>query len=124
MSNTGLYTISINDNLLRTLPKKPDFIDENNNITSAVFKNSKKDTDGGVSVNIEYLVLNILEMFNIDTHTIVRLSARIPLELNCNCLHDPLPENDAHALILNVTKPIARIFAKECKIIHFEGLST
>ena len=122
MSEHALYEISNSDYLLRSLPKKPDFIGADNTFTSAVFK-KKKDEDG-VSVNIDFLVLDFDSIHNQDTHHIASLCAEVPFSLNCDCKHDPNPTNNAHALILHVTPSIARKLGKQAKLKITPKLST
>ena len=104
------HEIAESDGLIRRLPRKPSFI-SNGNITSAVFKITKKDTDNALSVDLERLITDINTTFNVNTHALVKVIAGVPMSLGCECKHTPTLDNHAHSSIYNITRAIARQLA-------------
>lgn len=70
------------DSLLRRIPLKPSHIFQGR-ITSACFKT--KPGEDGLSVDIENLVEDILNIVNKETHTVARFGAAVPIELGYEC---------------------------------------
>lgn len=95
---TSFYTITESDNLLRRIPKRPPYMNDGE-ISSAAFKPSKKDTDTGLSVDIENLTTYSKSVLDITIYDLYKISAQVPLSNGLGCKHDPLPDNNAHALI-------------------------
>lgn len=110
-----------NDLLHRTLPLQPSFIiKETGKITSAVFKLSSRDKagDNALSVNLERLVTDINNTFNSKTHGLVKIEARVPFSLECDCVHTPESDNYAHSSILGVNNNKARKLSRSCIIYY------
>jgi hypothetical protein len=75
--------------------------------TSAAFKT--KPGENGLSVDIAALTTPEKSVMNSARFNLAEISAATPLNLNLECVHNPVPENDAHALILGEnTKSIAK----------------
>ncbi|MCC6725002.1 MAG: hypothetical protein IT258_10865 [Saprospiraceae bacterium] len=108
------YEITPKDILLRRIPLKPSHIFQGR-ITSACFKT--KPNENGLSVDIEALVIDIPSSYNMDTHTLARVSASVPIELGYVCKYDPVEGNNAHALITGDTCPIAKKLALAAQVI-------
>lgn len=112
------YQITIADELLRRVPRQPAFFKEVNGIrqlSSAAFK--MKSSEDGLSVDIRALTTLAQAVPNLGTHTAAILPARVPLTMGLPCDHNPVPGNDAHALIRNVTSSIARQLAEQATVL-------
>ena len=106
------YTITEDDQLLRRIIEQPHFYKEVNGVrqpSSAAFK--LRTGEDGLSVDIMALTTLEQAVPNRATHTAAILPARVPLSLKLPCVHDPIPDNPAHALIQNVTPAVARQLA-------------
>ena len=119
------------DDLFRRLSSKPQFIDENGNPASSIFKDSR-----GVSVNLAgnrslEMIIEAEQMFfnkyNRDSSIWLRAILKVTMQV-CNdagviVRKDPLPDNANHALILGsvdcvqLNKKQARYLAKNSEII-------
>jgi hypothetical protein len=104
------YFITLNDYLYRRVPKNnPNYWKEVNGIkvpSSFAFKT--KPEEDGLSVNIVALTTSEATIGNVINFGVAEISASIPIDLGFECKHDPQPENDAHALIVGNTNPIAK----------------
>ena len=126
-SNSGNYTITDNDLLLRRFPITPNLysfykeIDGKYYPTSAAFK-TKRDEDG-LSVNIKEITHD-LDAFVGDkgSFQVAEFSAALPLENDFKCEHDPNPkedpENYAHALIIGNTQKLAKKISKQSAVVE------
>lgn len=106
-----IYQIKENDNLLRRVPKRPPYINDGK-ISSAAFKPSKRDKgeNNGLSVDIENLTTYQKSIINENEYNLYKISAEIPLKMGLECKHDPIINNDAHALIIgNINDKNARL---------------
>lgn len=108
-----LHQITPEDELLRRIILQPQFFkitpDGVRRPTSAAFK--MRSGEDGLSVDILGLTTLELAIANRSTHTGAVLSAKVPLDNRCPCVHDPIAGNQAHALIKNVTPALAKLFA-------------
>ena len=112
------YVITPEDKLIRRIIRQPDFFKEVDGVlrpSSAAFK--LKSGEDGVSVDIQALTTLEKAIPNTVTHTGAILPAQVPLSLGLPCVHDPVPGNDAHALIKNVTASIAKRLAKAAELL-------
>ena len=113
-----MYQITGADELLRRIIRQPQFtkmnLDGTERPTSAAFKLNRG--EDGISVDILALT-TIPQAINLSTHTGAILLAQVPLALSCPCVHNPVPGNNAHALILNVTPSMSRKLALGAKLI-------
>jgi hypothetical protein len=104
------YIITSHDNLYRRVPRNnPNYWKEINGIkipSSFAFKT--KTEEDGLSVNIATLTTPVATVGNINEFGVAEISASTPIGLGFECKHDPQPENDAHALIVGNTNPIAK----------------
>ena len=110
MSN---YKISNTDNLYRRVPKKEfywKYVNGKKVPSSFAFKT--KPNEDGLSVDIAALTTPELTIKKSELFGVAEFSASIPLELGFPCRHDPKHGNDAHALIVGDTKPIAKKLSK------------
>lgn len=74
--------------------------------SSAAFK-TKKDEDG-LSVDIASLTTLLQSAGNPTQYGVAEISAATPISLGYLCKQDRQPGNDAHALIVGDTNPIAK----------------
>ncbi len=74
--------------------------------SSAAFKT--KSNELGLSVNIAALTTPKETVGNAQQFGVAEISASVPINLGYTCIHDPQPNNDAHALIFGDTKHIAK----------------
>jgi len=108
------FIIQEKDELLRRVPKIPSHFN-NGSITSAAFK--PKPNEDGLSVDL--LRLTTIDFFINDPNKYLaaEIIAGDAIKEGCECIHDPLPDNHAHALIKGITKQIARKLSAICKVI-------
>lgn len=86
--------------------------------SSAAFKT--KPNKDGLSVNIAALTTPDSTAGNVEEFGVAEISASIPMGLGYDCAHDPQPGNNAHALIIGDTKPIAKKLSKAItKVFQF-----
>ena len=78
--------------------------------SSAAFKT--KPNEDGLSVDIASLTTPETTVGNPNKFGVAEISAETPINLGYVCRHDPLPDNNAHALIVGDTKPIAKKLSK------------
>lgn len=114
----NIIDISPNDDLIRRIPKTPSHL-KDGRPTSACFK--LKPGEDGISVDILRLTTVRNSIKNPKTHLAGILRASIPINYGCNCVHSPVESNEAHALIKDVNKAIARKLASECIMIELEN---
>jgi len=103
------YVITAKDNLYRRIPLKPYFWKEINGkkIPSSFAFKTKPDEDG-LSVNIAALTTIKETILDRKKFGVAEFSAKVPLELDYDCIYDPQPDNKAHALIAGDTNRIAK----------------
>lgn len=121
------YTITYADFLYRrfSILDEPNYavfwkLDNGRKIpSSAAFKT--KSNEDGLSVNIATLTTPQATVGNAKEFGVAEISASIPFGLGYDCIHNPQPENDAHALIVGDTKPIAKKLSKAVThVFNFE----
>ncbi|MBK9353486.1 MAG: hypothetical protein KA278_05430 [Flavobacterium sp.] len=78
--------------------------------SSAAFKT--KSNEDGLSVNIAALTTPKATVGNAEEFGVAEISASTPIGLGYECEYNPQPDNNAHALIVGDTKPIAKKLAK------------
>jgi hypothetical protein len=78
--------------------------------SSAAFKT--KPNEDGLSVNIAALTTPEATVGNVEEFGVAEISASTPINLGYICEHNPQTDNDAHALIVGDTKPIAKKLSK------------
>lgn len=78
--------------------------------SSAAFKT--KPNENGLSVDIATLTTPETTVGNSNEFGVAEISAETPINLGYVCIHDPMSDNNAHALILGDTKPIAKKLSK------------
>jgi hypothetical protein len=74
--------------------------------SSAAFKT--KSNENGLSVDIAELTKPEITVGNKKEFGVAEISAAIPMSLGYICKHDPMPNNNAHALIIGDTTSIAK----------------
>lgn len=112
------YSITDADFLYRRFPisEEPNYavfwkFDNGRKIpSSAAFKT--KPNEDGLSVNIAALTTPQVTAGNTEEFGVAKISASTPIDLGYECIHNLQPENDAHALIVGDTKPIAKKLSK------------
>ena len=78
--------------------------------------------EDGLSVQIGTLVDDIDLIIDRSKQTAAFLSAKIPLDLGKECVHNPTSTEYAHALIVGDTNKIAKKLAKACHKILDESI--
>lgn len=78
--------------------------------SSAAFKT--KPNENGLSVDIATLTTPETTVGNSNEFGVAEISAETPINLGYVCIHDPMSDNKAHALIVGDTKPIAKKLSK------------
>lgn len=115
----SVHQITPEDELLRRIILQPQFFkttpDGVRRPTSAAFK--MRSGEDGLSVDILGLTSLEQAIANPATHTGALLLAKVPLDQNCPCVHDPVAGNPAHALIKNVTSALAKLFAVNARLL-------
>ncbi len=81
--------------------------------SSAAFKT--KQNEDGLSVNIAALTTPEATLENDFEFAVAEISASTPIDLGYECKHNPKPNNNAHALIVGDTKPIAKKLSRSIK---------
>lgn len=117
------YQIKEEDNLYRRFPlsDEPKYsvfwkIENGQKIPSSAAFKTKKEEDG-LSVDIEKLTTPEKSCGNNNEYGLVSFGAKIPLENEHSCIHDPKEDNQAHALIVGDTNKIAKKLSKAAKRI-------
>lgn len=77
--------------------------------TSAAFKTKKDEL--GLSVDIAKLSTPESSVLDYCKFGLCKLQAKTPIDLGHGCKHDPLPENNAHSLIVGDTNRTAKKIA-------------
>ena len=114
------YQIEAHDELLRRVPRVPSMLKElpdgTLTLTSAVFKT--RPGEDGLSVDILALTTMAQAVPNPATHTAALLPAAVPMQEGYECRHNPVPGNNAHALIVGeVDKATSRRFAASARLL-------
>lgn len=78
--------------------------------SSAAFKT--KPNEDGLSVNIAALTTPKATVGDLERFGVAEILALTPISLGYLCEHNPQPDNNAHALIIGDTKPIAKKLSK------------
>ena len=114
-----LETIHDEDALLRRVPHTdPNYIKPDGTVSSFAFTPRKG--EDGLSVNIERCTTYEAAILDRSRFRLYTLPAAEPRRLGLQCLHDPKPENYAHALITgNFTKGISRQLAARAHRITY-----
>ena len=105
------YIISPQDILCRRFPIDNPFfwkwVGDRKVPTSAAFKT--KPGEDGLSVEIAHLTTADISIQDPLKFNLALLQASVPMEIGLVCIHNPLPNNNAHALIVGEnTKSIAK----------------
>ncbi len=116
-----LYTIEPDDFLYRRFPiDNPMFwkLENDRKVpTSAAFKT--KSGENGLSVDIAALTTPEKSVMYPLRFNIAEIAASVPINLGFHCIHNPMPDNNAHALILGEnTKPITKKLSLAVSKIH------
>jgi len=107
-----LYTITTNDILFRRFPIEPlsdsffKVVNGRKIPTSAAFKTKRG--ENGLSVDVAALTTPEKSVLDKEKFGLCSFPASIPLAQHFECVHDPEPDNPAHALILGDTKKLAK----------------
>ena len=113
--------IKNNDTLLRRVPyKDPKYIKDDGSLSSLAY--TPRNQDRGLSVNIERLTTYKESILNIRRFRLFAHKAIQFRELNLECEHDPLPENNAHALVVGMNpnnRKIPRKLARSATRIKY-----
>ncbi len=121
------YVITREDFLYRRFPiiDKPNYavfwkMDNGRKVpSSAAFKT--KANEKGLSVNIAALTTPESTIGNVKKFGAAEISASTPIDLGYHCQHDAQPGNNAHALIVGNTNPIAKKLSKSItQIFQFD----
>lgn len=115
-----LYVISPDDILYRRFPIEPhldSFFKEVNGKkvpSSAAFKT--KFHEDGLSVDISALTTPEESVLDPSKFGLASFPASIPMDAGHDCVHDPQPDNIAHALIFGNTGKIAKKISKSAEL--------
>lgn len=111
-----IVVVNNDDDILRRLPRIPNFIGEDKKITSAVFKLSKTDKEGdnALSVNIHKLVGNIEDIYNPLSQNLVSFKAEVPRSCGCDCVHSPVDGVYSHGSIKEYQDSYRKHFVANC----------
>ena len=114
---TDKYIIQRDNELARRVPINLTDFFKDRRPTSAAFK-TKPDEDG-LSVNV--LNLSPINETIQDKENFIAaiFTASIPIDAGFECVLDPQPENQAHALIKGNTKTIAKKMSRTCRIEYY-----
>jgi hypothetical protein len=111
--------IQRNDRLLRRIPKNPDFIKEDGVLSSSCFTIRKGER--GISVDIERLTSHGDSIKDKSRYFLYYLNASFTEDQGLKNVHDPLPDNYAHALITgNISRSVARTLAAAASRIQLD----
>ena len=109
------------DNLLRRILIHPDNFKDDNTVSSGSFKLRRLkngNIENGLSVDIERLTTYEKSIIDRKKFRLYSIEAVYVRDLELTPIHDPLPENYAHALIKGkITKGKARKLAASAKKI-------
>jgi hypothetical protein len=111
------YTITTADTLVRRIPKVPShckIIEGRIMATSGAFKTNTG--EDGLSVDILALTTLLQAVQNPQKNYAGLLKAEVPMNEKYECRHDPKDYNQAHALIVGNTRPIAKKLAAACTV--------
>ena len=110
--------IADEDHLLRRVPfRNPSYIKPDGRVTSFAFK-PKREEDG-LSVDIERLTDFKASILNPEYFQLYFIIAGFVSELGLDCVHSPLEDNYAHALIVgNFTNSICSKLARSAQRFH------
>ena len=108
-----------NDRLLRRVPfLHPNYIKPDGSLTSFSF--SLKPTEDGLSVDIERLTTYERSILDIARFRLYALRCDFVRQQGLDCVHDPLEDNVAHALIVGkIKKSLSRNLARNAVRIGF-----
>ncbi|MFZ5972940.1 MAG: hypothetical protein ACOYXA_15240 [Bacteroidota bacterium] len=114
--------INSDDNLLRRVVfQNPSFVRPDQTLTSFAFTPRK--IAGGaekLSVDIERLTTHAKSIRDRYTYRLYALTAEQVRQIGLDCEHDPLPDNEAHALIVGtVTNSKAKQLAAFARRVPF-----
>ncbi len=112
--------IEDDDFLLRRFPKDSNFsyVKPDGTLTSLVFKARRKDTDG-LSVDVERFTSYKKAIIDSVKYGLCKIQTRIIRNEKLDCIHTPIKDNPAHALIIgNITNSISKKFSYNSKIIE------
>jgi hypothetical protein len=114
-----IIKIKDDDILLRRFEYlNPNHIKDDGTITSLVFKLKK--TEDGLSVNIKKLTNYENSIIDNKRFRLCSLIVKIPRDYGLDCVHNPIDDNYAHALITgNITTPISRKLASNAIRVRF-----
>lgn len=96
----SIYEITDDDYVLRRVPTDPNYIKDDGSITSFAFRTRKG--ENGLSVDVEKLSSYEKATLGSNRFRLVKLNVgQIRHDINdgLDVIHDPLPDNTAHALI-------------------------
>ena len=107
------------DSLLRRAPyTDPNYIKPDGSLSSFAF--TPKRGEDGLSVNIERLTTYEKSLQDHNRFRLYSIMALEPRRLGLTCRYDPLPDNNAHALIVgHFTKGISRQLAARASRVAY-----
>lgn len=104
--------------LRRVLFLDPNFIKPDGTPASSCF--SLKRGENGLSVEVERLTTYEKAIKDVSKYRLFSLHCSFVRSLNLECVHDPLPDNYAHALICgDIKRSVSRKLAQNSMLIDY-----
>lgn len=117
-----IVSIGNEDNLLRRIPILPNYIKPDGSISGFAF--SLRKGEDGISTDLERLTSHQTSVLDRTKFRLAKVNAGIIRnEINdgLDCMHNPLPENYAHSLIVSQTGKItgskSRAMARKSEVV-------
>ena len=115
-------SIGNEDNLLRRIPILPNYIKPDGSLSSFAF--SLRKGEDGISTDLERLTNHQTSVLDRTRFRLARINAgviRNKINDGLDCIHNPLPENYAHSLIVSQTGKItdskSRMMARKAEVV-------
>ena len=94
--------LNSDDLLRRIIFRNPSYVSPDNTLSSFAFK--LRSTENGLSVDIARLTTYEKSIVDKLNYRLYSVKAEYVRSIGLNCIHDPLPDNNAHALIVGEIK--------------------
>ena len=109
--------ITVDDRQLRRVVIDPNYIKDDGRVTSFAFRLRKDET--GLSVDVERLTNYEAAVKDTQKYKLWALIAEVPRNLGLECIHDPVEDNNAHALIIGeIDRSVQRKLARSATPVN------